>query len=59
MARRKSAEERFAAIIQEIGLERAESAFRLLKSYTAPKPEPKQRKKPVTFQAKTGTQSAS
>ena len=54
MAKRKSPEERLAAIIQEIGLERAESAFRLLKSY-ATKPEPKQRKgkdKPVALEAK-------
>lgn len=43
MAKKKSPEERLAAIIQEIGLERAESAFRLLKSFTS-KPEPKPRK---------------
>lgn len=52
MAKRKSPEERLAAIIQEIGLERAESAFRLLKSF-ATKPEQKQRKvKVATIEAK-------
>ncbi len=44
MAKRKSVEERLAAAIQEMGLERAEAAFRILKSYTT-KPEPKTRKK--------------
>ena len=36
VSKRKSAEDRLAAAIQEMGLEKAEAAFRLLKSYTTP-----------------------
>ena len=41
--KRKTAEERLGDAIRDLGFEKAEAAFRLLKSYTT-KPEPKQRK---------------
>ncbi len=52
--KRKTPEEKLGALIREIGFEKAEAAFKLLKSYET-KPEPKQRKKqdkPVAVEAK-------
>lgn len=43
MPKRKSAEERLGDAIRELGFEKSEAAFRLLKSYNT-KPEPKTRK---------------
>ena len=36
MAKKRSPEQKLAEAIQEMGLEKAEAAFRLLKSYTTP-----------------------
>lgn len=44
MAKKRTPEQRLAEAIQEMGMDKAEAAFRLLKSYTT-KPEPKPRKK--------------
>ena len=43
MAKRKSSEEKLGALIREIGFEKAEAAFKLIKSYET-KPETKRRK---------------
>jgi hypothetical protein len=50
MAKRKSPEEKLGALIREIGFEKSEAAFKLLKSYET-KPEQK-RRKPVAVEAK-------
>lgn len=59
MAKKKSPEEKLGALIREIGFEKAEAAFRLLKSYeTKPESKPKPRLrngKPVAVEAKAAS----